>query len=55
NDRVGTLQPGKAADLLLVDGDPLPDVAVLTQRERIHLVVKDGEIAFDRRPGAVHR
>jgi len=55
NDRVGTLQPGKAADLLLVDGDPLADVAVLTQRERIHLVVKDGEIAFDRRPGAVHR
>ena len=25
-DRVGTLEPGKAADLIVVDGDPLDDI-----------------------------
>jgi imidazolonepropionase-like amidohydrolase len=39
---VGALEPGYAADLVVVDGDPLADVRLLTQPERIWLVVKNG-------------
>jgi imidazolonepropionase-like amidohydrolase len=38
----GTIDEGKAADLLLVDGDPLADPAVLTDPVRIWLVARDG-------------
>jgi imidazolonepropionase-like amidohydrolase len=41
-DDVGSLEPGYAADLVVVDGDPLADVRLLTNPERIWLVVKDG-------------
>ncbi|MFF3861528.1 amidohydrolase family protein [Streptomyces sp. NPDC002209] len=42
---IGTLAPGAHADLLVVDGDPLADLAVLTRPER-HLqhVVKAGTV-----------
>ena len=40
-DRVGTLEPGKLADILLVDGDPLADITVLQDPERI-TVYKEG-------------
>ncbi|MET8755541.1 amidohydrolase family protein, partial [Streptomyces sp. NPDC004667] len=42
---IGTLAPGAHADLLVVDGDPLADLAVLTRPER-HLrhVVKAGAV-----------
>ncbi|MCX5071066.1 hypothetical protein OG321_00740 [Streptomyces sp. NBC_00424] len=42
---IGTLAPGAHADLLVVDGDPLTDLAVLTRPER-HLrhVVKAGAV-----------
>ena len=43
-DELGTLQVGKAADLIVVDGDPLADVAVLRDPNRINVVVKGGEI-----------
>jgi imidazolonepropionase-like amidohydrolase len=36
---VGTLEPGKRADLIAIDGDPLKDMAAM---ERVSLVVKDG-------------
>jgi len=39
---VGTLAPGKLADLILVDGDPSIDMAAL---RRIHMVVKEGTVA----------
>ncbi len=39
---LGALAPGKRADILAVDGDPLADIAVLQQRNRLHLIVKDG-------------
>jgi len=42
SDRVGTLEPGKFADLIAVEGDPLKDVAVL---EKVSFVMKGGEVA----------
>lgn len=48
SDRIGTLAPGMDADLILVDGDPLADIAVLTDTARIALVVKAGVVMKDR-------
>lgn len=39
---IGTVEPGKLADLLVVDGDPLQDVGVLVDAERIELVFQGG-------------
>jgi imidazolonepropionase-like amidohydrolase len=41
SDRVGTIEPGKFADLIAVDGDPLADV---TQLEHVKFVMKGGTI-----------
>ena len=38
---VGTLTPGKRADLIAVDGDPLKDMAAM---EQVSLVMKDGVV-----------
>ena len=42
---VGTIAPGRVADLLVVDGDPLCDIAALADPSRISLVVHDGVVA----------
>jgi imidazolonepropionase-like amidohydrolase len=39
---IGTLEPGKRADLLVVDGDPLADIGLLRQRDRLS-VMQEGE------------
>jgi imidazolonepropionase-like amidohydrolase len=39
---LGVVQPGALADLLLVDGDPLADVAILQDRGRLRAIMKDG-------------
>jgi imidazolonepropionase-like amidohydrolase len=44
-DRVGTLEPGKFADIVAVQGDPLTNVRVL---ENINFVMKGGEIIKNR-------
>lgn len=42
---LGVLKPGAFADLLLVDGDPLEQIDVLTgQGERLALIMRGGEI-----------
>jgi len=41
-DEVGVVAPGKLADLVVVDGDPLADVRVLSDRARIWLVLQGG-------------
>ena len=43
-DDLGTIEAGKLADLVVVDGDPLADIRVLQDRERIVAVVKEGEV-----------
>lgn len=42
-EQVGTLESGKLADILVVDGDPLADMTVLQQPERI-AVYKEGSV-----------
>ena len=39
---LGTLVAGKLADLLVVDGDPLADINVVAQPEKLALIVKGG-------------
>jgi imidazolonepropionase-like amidohydrolase len=41
-DEVGAVAPGKVADLVVVDGDPLADIRVLTDRASIWLVIQAG-------------
>jgi imidazolonepropionase-like amidohydrolase len=43
--KLGVLAPGAFADLLLVDGNPLDDLAVLTgQGERLALIMRGGTV-----------
>jgi imidazolonepropionase-like amidohydrolase len=45
---LGTVAPGAQADLLLVDGNPLEDLGVLTRHEEaLRLVVRGGEVVVD--------
>jgi imidazolonepropionase-like amidohydrolase len=39
---VGSVEPGKLADLLVIDGDPLEHPEVLSERDRIWLVIRQG-------------
>jgi imidazolonepropionase-like amidohydrolase len=43
SDRIGTIAPGKVADVVLVDGDPLSDIDALG---RVALVVKEGRVVY---------
>ncbi len=45
---LGTLEPGKLADMVMVDGDPLDDIFNLT---RVVLVVKEGKVVVDKTRG----
>ncbi len=38
----GSIAPGRAADLVIVDGDPLADPAILLRPEHIWMVVRNG-------------
>ena len=40
---VGALAPGRKADILVVDGDPLSDITVLERRENLKLVMQGGK------------
>lgn len=40
---LGTLEPGKQADLLVLDGSPLDDIRILQDRARLQAVYKAGE------------
>ena len=41
SDKVGTIEPGKWADIIAVDGDPVKDVTTL---EHVKFVMKGGEV-----------
>ena len=46
DDDLGTITPGKYADMIAVAGDPLQDI---TELERVLAVIKNGEVIFNRR------
>jgi imidazolonepropionase-like amidohydrolase len=48
---LGTVEAGKLADLLVVDGDVLGDIRLLEQRERFTAVIQGGRIAAGRLAG----
>jgi len=48
-DLIGTLEPGKQADLIAVSGDPLAEPELWRDPARIVLVVQGGRIVVDRR------
>jgi imidazolonepropionase-like amidohydrolase len=41
---LGVVKEGALADLLLVDGDPLADIAILQDRDAIRMIMKDGAL-----------
>jgi len=47
---LGIVQAGKYADFLVVDGDPLKDIAVLRDKDRIKMVMKGGVAYIDNLP-----
>jgi imidazolonepropionase-like amidohydrolase len=48
---VGLVKEGWLADLLLVDGDPTADVAVLQDKDRLTMIMKGG--AFHKAPAEI--
>ena len=49
DDEIGTLEVGKAADLLLVDGDPIAEPALWRDPARTVTVIQGGRVVADRR------
>ncbi|MDF1741200.1 MAG: amidohydrolase family protein [Verrucomicrobiales bacterium] len=43
-DQIGTLEAGKLADVLVVDGDVLADIAILEDRKNLQAVIQGGVI-----------
>jgi imidazolonepropionase-like amidohydrolase len=41
---LGVVKAGALADLLLVDGDPLADIAILQDRSALRMIMKDGAL-----------
>ena len=48
DDDFGTLEVGKVADLLIIDGNPLDDIRILQERHRIKRVMIGGETRITR-------
>jgi imidazolonepropionase-like amidohydrolase len=46
SDQLGTLEPGKVADIVIIDGDPLADPSRLAN---VKVVIKAGEVVVDAR------
>jgi imidazolonepropionase-like amidohydrolase len=43
-DKIGTLEAGKLADLVIVDGDPLADIGILKDREKLMMIMQGGRV-----------
>ena len=49
-DETGTIEPGKLADLIVLDGDPVADVALFRDRAKLLAVMKGGALIKDTLP-----
>ena len=47
-DRLGSITPGKMADLILLEGDPIENISAI---RRINLVMKEGVVYY---PSEIH-
>ena len=47
---LGRIEKGQLADILLVDGDPLADIGILCDRDRLLAIMKGG--VFHKRPAS---
>ncbi len=43
--QIGTIEPTKEADILILEGDPLKDIRILAKKEKIRGVIKGGQKA----------
>jgi imidazolonepropionase-like amidohydrolase len=43
-DRIGTVEAGKYADLLVVDGDPLRNLRLFQMPDRLRVIMKGGRL-----------
>ena len=48
-DRVGTIEEGKTADIILIDGSPLENIDLLHDEDKIKMVMKEGKIIITRK------
>jgi imidazolonepropionase-like amidohydrolase len=42
---IGSIQEGKLADLVVIDGDPLADIRVVQDKSKLRWVILEGEAA----------
>ena len=47
-DKTGTIEPGKFADIIIVDGDPLKDIKILQDTNKIKMVMLEGKVEIER-------
>jgi imidazolonepropionase-like amidohydrolase len=50
SDRIGSLEAGKLADYVVIDGDPLADIKILQDKSRILTVAIGGKTMVERAP-----
>jgi imidazolonepropionase-like amidohydrolase len=54
--KVGVIESGAQADLIVIDGDPLADLTLLAKPEQaLKAVIRDGVFVIDRLPAVVKR
>jgi imidazolonepropionase-like amidohydrolase len=46
-DKIGTVEKGKLADLLVVKRDPVSDIEVLLDKDNVRYVIKDGKFVVN--------
>jgi imidazolonepropionase-like amidohydrolase len=46
-DELGTVEDGKLADLLVVDGDPVADIELLADRTNLLAILRGGKFMKD--------
>lgn len=49
-DTLGSIRPDRQADLLIVKGNPVEDISILSRTEKIVSVYKEGKIVINRMP-----
>lgn len=48
NNITGSIEVGKMADMILIDGNPIDDISILQNKDKIKIVMKEGNIEVKR-------